>query len=377
MDIRVGFLALLVAVLGTIAGLLLFPFLQYVIAAGLLAFLLYPLHERLEPKIGTIPSAAFLTVFGLVATVIPLLFISLIVLQTAVEFLQDFDEASAVERLDEFLVERLDIEARFDVTVDDLLSAGVDEVLTPALEQLLREVTSIIGLTIQIGIGLLISIFLLYYFLKDGDELIRWLRTVVPLDQDVITEFLDETDKITWAVLKSHMFVALVEGVLGGIGLWLLGVPNPIFWTIIMVVVSILPAIGIWLVWAPAVAYLFAVGTPLQAGLLLAYGVSVLAVVDNYVRAIMVDRDAGLHPAVVLIGVLGGASVLGIIGLLLGPVLLAVFKASVNVFSREYNPTNAPPAVTDTGSDSATTEATEPETDGSADADETAEPADS
>ena len=362
MDIRVGFFTLLVGILGTVAGLLLFPFLQYVIAAGLLAFLLSPLHQRLEPRIGTVPSAAVLTVLALVGTIIPLLLISLIVLQTAVEFLQGFDEAAAVERLDDLLSE-FGIEERLGLTLEELLSDGLQDALTPAFERLLQEVTGIIALTIQVAIGVLVLVFLLYYFLKDGDELIQWLRRVVPLDESVVTEFLAETDRITWAVLKSHVFVAVIEGVLGGIGLWLLGVPNPLFWTLIMVIVSILPAIGIWLVWAPAVAYLFLIGTPVQAVLLLAYGVSVLAVVDNYVRAIMVDRDAGLHPAVVLIGVLGGASLLGIIGLLLGPVILAVFKASVNVFSREYNPTDTAPD-------------TRPQTTTESDPSESAEPAD-
>jgi len=94
--------------------------------------------------------------------------------------------------------------------------------------------------------------------------------------------------------------------------------------------------IGVWLVWAPMVVYLIVVGDPVAAALLLAYGIAVLSVVDNYLRAIFVDRGSGVHPAIVLVGVLGGIYLLGIMGLFLGPILLALFKASVTVFDRTH-----------------------------------------
>ena len=337
MDTRKLFFALLVLALGVVAFLIAFPLSQYLLAAGLLAFLLYPLHVRLAPRVGSFVSAVALTVFAVVATVIPLLIISAIILQTAIEFLEEFDYAGAAERIDA-LLEQYGLDHDFDGGVEELIVVLFEEYAAPIAESLLQEVTTVFDLTIRIAVGLMILIFLLYYFLKDGDRLLAWIRRVTPLDDDIITEFFDETNAITWAMLKSHVFVAIVEGILGGIGLYLLGVPNALFWTVIMIIVSVLPIIGIWLVWGPAVAYLFVIGAPLQGTVLLLYGVTVLAIVDNYLRAILVDRDAGLHPAVVLVGVIGGIYLLGIIGLFLGPILLAVFKASVNVFSRTYAP---------------------------------------
>ena len=342
MDIRTVFFALLVLLLGGIAGLIVLPLLQYVLAAALLAFLLYPLHTRLTRRVGSFASAILLTVFAVVATVLPFLVISLVVLQTAIEFIQEFDQDAAVETLTEFVAwAGFDGVVDFEVDVDELLGELVEQYATPVVEGLLREATTMLDLTLRLSLGLLVLVFLLYYFLKDGDALLQWIRSVAPLDEDVTAEFFEETRVITWAMLKTHVFVALVEGILGGIGLYLLGVPNPLFWTVIMVIVSILPIIGVWFVWGPAVVYLFVVGAPLEGFLLLAYGVSVLAVIDNYLRAILVDFDAGLHPAVVLVGVIGGIYLLGIIGIFLGPVVLAVFKASVNVFSRTYDSSGA------------------------------------
>ena len=331
------FFALLVFALGAVAFLIVQPLAQYVLAAALLAFLLYPLHRRLVPRIGPLASAAVLTVFAIVATVIPLLIISAIVLQTAIEFIEDFEYSATAERIDELLNHYVDFDEFFDGGIEQALVEVFEQYAGPIAENLLQEVTTVFDLTVRVAIGLLILLFLLYYFLKDGDRLLAWIRTVTPLEDDVISEFFEETNVLTWAMLKSHVFVAIVEGILGGIGLYLLGVPNALFWTVVMILVSILPLIGVWLVWGPAVAYLFVIGAPVQGALLLLYGISVLAVIDNYLRAILVDIDAGLHPAVVLVGVIGGIYLLGIIGLFLGPILLAVFKASVNVFSRTYD----------------------------------------
>lgn len=337
MDVRTGFFALLIVVLGSIAALIVMPLFQYVVAAALLAFLLYPLHTRLVPRVGSVASAIVLSVVAVVATVFPLLLISMVVLQTAIEFVQEFDQTTVANTVEERLNRYVDFEETFGIGVEEFVTELFEQYSSPVIESLLQEVTTLFEVTIRVAIGLMILVFLLYYFLKDGDDLLAWIREVAPLDDDVITSFFEETHVITWAMLKSHVFVAIVEGILGGIGLYLLGVPNALFWTVIMVIVSILPIIGVWLVWGPAVLYLFAVGAPVEAMLLFLYGVSVLAVVDNYLRAILVDRDSGLHPAVVLVGVIGGIYLLGIIGLFLGPILLAIFKASVTVFNEAYD----------------------------------------
>ncbi len=141
-------------------------------------------------------------------------------------------------------------------------------------------------------------------------------------------------------MLRSHVLVAIAEGVLGGIGLYVLGVPNVAFWTVVMIIVSFLPAIGVWLVWGPIVGYLFVMGDSVGASLLLVYGFTVLSVVDNYLRAVLVDLESGVHPGTVLIGVIGGLYLFGMLGLLLGPVLLATFKPSSKSSARRTIPPN-------------------------------------
>jgi len=364
MDVRTTFFGLLVAALGTIAALMLFPLFQYIVAAGLLAFLLHPVHERLVPRVGSMVSALALTLVAAVGTVVPLVVFSLVIFRTAVRFANGFDPDAAIERADEFTSAYVDLEALLGSSFEQLATDAAERVLSPLADRLLEEATGAITTSFRIGIGLLVLVFLLYYFLKDSDRLFRWIRTVTPLEQAMITEFFDETRRITWSVLKSHVFVAIVEGIAAGIGLWLLGVPNALFWTTVMIVLSILPVIGVWLVWGPAVVYLFVTSGAPRAVALLVYGLSVLAFIDEYLRAYLVNRGSGLHPAVVLVGVIGGISLLGVLGLFLGPILLAVFKASVNVFSREYNPTDGP-APLGAGSGSGSVDGSDPAETGS------------
>ena len=109
---------------------------------------------------------------------------------------------------------------------------------------------------------------LLYYFLKDGDRFVRWLRRTTPLPDRVQDELYGEIDAITGAVLVGHVLVAVVQGALAGFGLFATGVPNATFWTAVMVVLALLPVVGSFLVWGPAVVYLVTGGRPLAGGAL-------------------------------------------------------------------------------------------------------------
>ncbi len=333
MDIRTAFFALLLVVLGAIATLMIAPLLQYVMAAALLAFLLYPVHDRLEERLGPRLSAFVLTGFAIVAAVIPILYVSIRILQTTISFVDSADETLIIESVRETALELGVEEEVFSMAVQQVI-AEIENSIAGAVEAILLEVIGLVNASIRMSLGLLVLVFVLYYLLVDGPTFVAWLADIAPLDDDVRDELFEEVEVVTWAVIQSHVLVAVVEGVLGGLGLYLLGVPNVAFWTVIMIVVSFLPAIGIWLVWGPAVGYLAITNEPIAAVALLVYGLAVLSVVDNYLRAIFVDRGSGLHPAVVLVGVIGGIYLLGIMGLFLGPVILAVFKAGLNVFNR-------------------------------------------
>ncbi|AGB40012.1 AI-2E family transporter [Natronococcus occultus] len=352
MDLRVVFMLFLVALLGGISTLLLLPLLQYIIAAALLAFVLFPVHDRLAARTVTIRgrsltispriSAGLVTFFGVVAAVLPLLIVSIIVLRTVLSFLEEVDDIAITETIQETARE-LGLDDAIVAEGEQFLNTEVEGLLERGAEFVLQELIGLIDTSFRVGLGLLVLVFLLYYFLIDGRRLVGWIGTVAPIEDETRTELVAEIEGVTWAVLISHVLVALAEGILGGIGLYLVGVSNVAFWSVVMVVVSFLPAIGIWLVWMPIVGYLLLIGDPVGALLLLAYGVTVLSIVDNYLRAFLVDIGSGVHPGTVLVGVIGGLYLFGFLGLILGPVLLAMLKAVLEVFSETHALGTAPP----------------------------------
>lgn len=327
MNFRLLFLGLLLLVLGYLTFLIIQPIATYLLAALLLAFLLYPLQLRLAPHIGARPSAFILVVFAVAAAVTPILLIGYLLLGTIDELLEGLDEVALLVRMEELILIYTGQEV-------DLLGE-LERTLTSLVDAAIGGLTDVVFATLHIVLGVLLLVFVLFYLLIDGPSLIRWLMTVAPMDDAVEGELVDEANVITWAVLKSHLLVAIIEGVLMGIGFYMAGVPNAPFWTVVMIVLSILPIIGASSIWVPAVIYLVYVGEFPAALFLFVYGAIILNL-ENYFRAILVDRDSDLHPAVVLVGVLGGLYVFGVLGLFIGPIILAIFKATITVFNRQY-----------------------------------------
>jgi predicted PurR-regulated permease PerM len=187
-------------------------------------------------------------------------------------------------------------------------------------------------------IGLALTLFLLYYFLKDADRFNGWLRATSPLPDRIYDELHREFDDVMWAVLVSHVFIAVVQGVVAGIGLVVLGVPNAVFWTAAMVILAVLPIIGSFLVWGPAALYLFSIGQALAGGVLFVYGLIVVSLCDDFLRPLVIERytESRLNPGAIVLGVIGGVYLLGFIGIFFGPVIIGSLRAVLDVYRREY-----------------------------------------
>jgi len=140
-----------------------------------------------------------------------------------------------------------------------------------------------------------------------------------------------------WAVIAGHVFVAAIQGGVAGIGLFVTGIPNALFWTVVMMVLALLPVVGAPLVWGPAALYLLGQGDTAAAVGLAVYGTFVVGITDDYLRPVVVDRRANLNPAVILFGIVGGVYVMGAMGIFFGPVVLGALKATIDVFDERYD----------------------------------------
>lgn len=334
MDARTAFLALLVGVLLVLAAVLVVPLVEYVLAACLLAVVLRPAYERLEPTVG--PRAAGLACTGVavVAGIVPMLLVSLVVLRTTLSTVESFDSAQVVAYGRNVARDDLGMADETVTVLGTVVRSELEDSISAAAELTLARSIDVVTTGIDVAIGILVVVFLLYYLLVDGPAFVARLRDVAPLASRHLDDLFAEVHTVTWAVLRSHLFVAVAQGILGGIGLALLGVPYATTLAVILVFASFLPTIGVWLVWGPVTVAHAVSSDPVRAVVLLGYGVAVLTVTDNYLRAYLVDRGSGLHPATALLGVVGGIYLFGVVGLFVGPVVLATFKACVTVVNR-------------------------------------------
>lgn len=330
MNERKSFLVIMIAVLAAIAFLMIKPLLGYLIGAAILAFIFKPIQRRLERFIPGKIAAILVVLFGLALIVVPSTYALLAVFEDAQDIDTDFEEADFVDisEIEAWVLQisgqEVDLEQNFQDAISRFVSAT------------LGGFSQFLGFVTEVTIGLSVMVFLMYYLLIDGNRLIEWTKGVTPLPRDIQDELYEDVETTTWAVIKGHVLVAIVQGLLAGLGLMLTGVPNYAFWTFVMVILAFIPIIGTFIVWGPASAYLFLVGQPL-AGLALAlYGFTVVSFSDNFLRPFAVDRGANLHPATILIGVIGGVYLFNAAGLFIGPIILGVLKSVLLVFKNSY-----------------------------------------
>ena len=327
MKARTAFAAILVGVLAILSVLVVRPFLDYVLAAILLAFVLTPAQRRLASDVGPRIAAFALVTLTVALFVGPIglfLRVALGDIGNLPSNVNELPTYQSVERVIEQVI-GVQIGTQFDQLLGNFTSA------------LAERSSGLASAGVHFTLGVLLFLFLLYYLLKDGEKLVRWAKRVTPLPLAVQNELYAEAEEATWAVLKGHVFVATVQGFVSGLGLFALGVPNAAFWTVVMMFLAMVPIVGVAPVLGGATIFLVVNGRVFEAVLLVVYGMTVVAITDDYLRALVIDKGSSLHSGVILLGVFGAAYFLGAIGIFVGPIILALFKETIEVFSEYYD----------------------------------------
>jgi predicted PurR-regulated permease PerM len=176
----------------------------------------------------------------------------------------------------------------------------------------------------------------LFFLLMDGQRLVTWLESVSPLKRGQTTELLTEFRRVTRSVLVSTLATAGVQALAALVGYLITGVPVPIFFAAITFFFALIPAIGAAVVCVAAALLLLATGHPVAAIILAVWGILVVGLSDNVIKPILVKRGLHMHAAIIFFALLGGLSVFGPIGLLLGPLSVAFFLAVLRIYERDY-----------------------------------------
>ena len=172
--------------------------------------------------------------------------------------------------------------------------------------QVAGETLGVIGGVIGALVQMFFVVFTMYYLFRDGDKIFTTVRDALPLEPAQATAVMARTRDVIGASVYGVMAIAVVQGTLGGIAFWVLGVPSAIVWGVVMVFLSMIPMLGAFLVWVPAAAYLALTGHPVKALFMVLWGTVVIGMADNFLRPKLVGERTKLHELLIFFAVLGG-----------------------------------------------------------------------
>lgn len=339
LQVEDGFFLVLALVVTIAFGLVIEPFFAAILWGVIAAILFVPLNRRLLTRMpGHRTSAALLTLLFIIALIIvPAILLSMALVQEATVFYGriqsgEIDFAALFTRL------QASLPGWASSWLDRFGLADLDSVRERLRDGLADSARLIATQAVVIGQGafsllmaLGVMLYLTFFLLRDGDALVEHIKTSTPLRSSPRQALLHQFVTVIRATVKGSIVVAIVQGLIGGIVFWGLGVEGALLWGVVMGFFSLLPAIGTGLVWVPVAVYLLVTGALMKGLILVFCGVFVIGMVDNVLRPILVGRDARLPDYVVLISTLGGIDLFGFSGIVIGPVIAALFIATWSI----------------------------------------------
>lgn len=317
-------------------------FLQPVFWAAVLATIFYPMHRWwLEKTGGREALASVCTLLVIVVIVIfPLFLVGLAVAQEASTLYEriasgEIDLRAAVQWVEDMLPVAGDFLGRFGMDLENLqqrLSSAAVGISRSAATQ----VWAVGQNAFRVTVLFFLMLYLLFFFLRDGERILTALIGVLPLGDDRERQLLRKFAQVAQATIKGTLVVGIVQGTLGGTIFWLLGIGGAVLWGVVMTVLSFLPAVGAAVVWAPAAIVLIVSGSTLKGIALLVFGTLIIGLADNVLRPILVGRETKMPDYLVLLATLGGLTLFGVSGFVIGPIIAALFLTVWDMFGREF-----------------------------------------
>jgi predicted PurR-regulated permease PerM len=314
---------------------ILLPFYGTILWGSIIALVFAPVYRRLRARLGERPTlAALLTLLVvLVAVILPFALLSAALANEATAVYQrlqsgDLNPAlyfrGVFDALPRWITEVLD---RFGLVDFDTLERRLVAALALGSQFIATQALGIGQNTFEFVAGIFITLYLAFFLIRDGEGMVRDVRRAIPLAPDHTEELLGKFTTVIRATIKGNLLVAAIQGALGGLAFWYLGVGGALLWAVLMAFLSLLPAIGAGLVWVPVAAWFLVTGAIWKGVALTAFGVLVIGLVDNLLRPVLVGKDTRMPDYLVMITTLGGMAVFGLNGFVLGPAIAAMFIA--------------------------------------------------
>jgi len=329
-------LIVLIAGLFILAVLIIRPIIIPIIFAVLLTYIFYPCYIWVLSKIkNESMSALAICIALLLIILIPIILIFKALINQAIELYLSMQNVSLTAIFQKILPTFLS-QSEMSTTLSGSLSSLLTQVLTSGIQTFTN---FILNLPVNL-LKLFVVIFVFFFGLRDGKKVLLYLRSLSPLSKDTEKQFFKQFKDVTYSVLVGQIIIGILQGIIAGIGYFIFGVPNALLLALLTSLVGVIPLIGPWLVWVPIDLYLFASGNT-GAGIgLLIYGLVVISWLDTIIRPLIVSRRTKINSAIVIIGMIGGLFVFGVLGLIIGPLVLAYILLIVEIYRKSKTTEN-------------------------------------
>jgi len=322
------FFTIVLGVTAILALLVVQPFISYILFAGILTYALYPVYGILNSRVNHPGiSSGILILLTLVVMILPAIFL----------VTQLFYQVTGA-----YNTFQMDSVKRFGNTLNSI-SGGfvnfeelIDTLVVQIRSAMLGILPGFLGSVTEVALGLFVMFFVMFYAFREGAGFLAHVKELLPLDAQLKDNLYSQIRTVTQAVLYGQVMTAIIQGSLGGLGLFIFGVPNWLFWGSVMLLLSFLPFFGTPIIWGPAVADKLLSGEIGRGVGLLLYSAIIVMNVDNFVRPRLVSVKTQVHPILILLGVIGGLKIFGFIGMVLGPLILALLVALVQFYEQAY-----------------------------------------
>lgn len=307
------------------------PFWAVLVLGICFAIVLQPIYQKLQKyKLPNWLASAVTVLIFLILVCGPLLSVGILIFNQSQDVYQSVTASGNIEPY----------VARFNDSVESLLPPNMEFDIGQKVSEMATTLSSgvakIFATTVSAFFSFLLMLLVIFYILKDGHKWKKALIVLSPLTDKDDEKIISRLSVAVNGVIKGYLLVALIQGTLMGFGLWMFGVPNPALWGVLAAIASMIPTIGTALVSVPAIIYLLIAGSTVQAVGLLFWAALAVGMVDNFLSPIIVGGKINIPSLVILFSVLGGISVLGPMGILVGPLAVSLLYTLISIYRHEF-----------------------------------------
>ena len=316
------------------------PFFYPIFWAAIIAVMFYPLYKKLLKWTKSKNLSTTLVMIIVVLVIfIPLAVISSLIVSESLKLVSSVSQSSlftanTVDSLTDRLsgtklepyVESVKTEW---ITYANMLARQTGAILFSSIKSVTQNTLRFIAM-------LFLMFYTLFFFFRDGNRMLTRLMHLSPLGDKYEKMLYEKFTSTTRATLKSTVIVGGIQGIIGGLLFWFVGVEGAIVWGVIMTALSIIPAIGSFIIWLPVGIIMLALGNVWQGVTILLVGSLIIGTIDNFIRPPLIGKDIQMHPLVVLFSTLGGLVIFGISGFVIGPIIAALFISIISIYDHYY-----------------------------------------